>query len=181
MSRNYYYYFVASLPALDFGQKPPMTARDFLEKAKGLLSEQDFLELLEAENNCDDEKCPQNALLKSWYEFERRLRNELCWMRGRRFGKDASQYIRGYRESDPFSVDTVNQAMRAADPLEAERLLDLVRWKKMNELAAFHYFDLEILIIYLLQLKILERYQGIGSPQGQKIYLESIKAEIPVV
>ncbi len=176
-----YYYFVASLPTLQFGTKPLLSLEDFLRDAERLIIPEDFLQLQTALGQDEPGHQAQNSILKSWIEFEHNLRNELAWYRAGRLKKDPLPYLRGPRELDPFLVNLVTQAAEAPDPLSAEQLLDKARWLKLEDLAKLHYFDLEIIIVYALQLRILERYQMIESPKGQELYHVYKKVAIPAL
>jgi len=52
---------------------------------------------------------------------------------------------------------------------EAEKSLDEARWKFLDELSFGHYFDLDILIVYVLKLLLLERWGKINTADKTKI------------
>lgn len=178
---SHYYYFIASLPTLQFGVKPLLNLAQFVKEAEQFLSPQDFSELQKALNVYDISDKPQNPVVHRWVEFERQLRNELAWFRAIEANKDPSLYIRGERGADAFLVDVVATASKAENPLAAERVLDGARWQKLETMQQFHYFDMDYLIAYALQLRILERYQEIASPKGKELFAEYKKIEIPAL
>ena len=177
-----YYYFVASLPTLDFGLKPLWSLPEFLNQCRQYLSVRDFQMIQKAVFGESLEK-PQrplkNIVWNSWTRFNQALRNELAWFRALRADKDPALYLRGQRPDDPMFGDVVAQAKQAPDPLAAERVLDRFRWQHLDELIFGHYFDVEVLMIYAFKLQILERYQTIASERGQEIFAEYQTFEMP--
>jgi hypothetical protein len=45
--------------------------------------------------------------------------------------------------------------------LDAEKTLDEIRWKAIEDLSTGHYFDLDLLITYAYKLLILQRWENI--------------------
>lgn len=173
--KNSYYYLVASLPMLHFGMKPPFSYSDFLE-ACSLGLNQDDMDIL-ANLSTLRESGSRSALLKKQEGFNRRLRNELVRTRAAKKGKDPNKYLRGDSGVDPFIAPLAHWAVNQDSPREAELYLDRVRWEKIEELKAGHYFDTEYLAAYGIQLQILERWDRINSGNGMKV-LEGLVGKI---
>lgn len=172
--KNAYYYLIASLPMLHFGMKMPFSYEVFIEKCKSELS-QDDMDILERVSIKPSEDIDDRlALLKEWKRFDRNLRNELARNRANKKGKDHNRYIRGNEGPDPFIAPLAHWAVNQDSPMEAELYLDKIRWEKIEEIKTGHYFDIEYLASYGLQLKILERWSRINSGEGAKILNELI-------
>ena len=62
-------------------------------------------------------------------------------------------------------------------PIHAEHVLNNARWDYLENLKTGHYFDLEILVIYYLQLQILQRISHFKAEEGFKKY-QSIYSDI---
>ena len=58
-------------------------------------------------------------------------------------------------------------AAAAPDPLEREKLIDRIRWRKLEELEAGHEFDFDALCVYRLKLEILGRYRRRSAETGR--------------
>ena len=172
-----YYYLIASLPVLTFEEKPPLTTEEFLDRCRGQLSSADFSLM---EKICaDTAKIPSsNFVLTAWTHFNHNLRNEIAYYRAKRSGKDPLDHLRGERPFEPLWAQAVSKAAQLSDPLQAERLLDEQRWRFLDDLVAFQYFNLEWLSVYALKLKILERYQVLESPEGKALYDEYKRIEL---
>ena len=87
------------------------------------------------------------------------------------------KYLRGSAGFDPFIAPLVHWAMNQDSPMDGELYLDKIRWEKMEEIKTGHYFDIEYLAAYGLQLKILERWARINTTDGSKV-LENLTGKI---
>jgi len=176
-----YYYFAASLPMIVFGEPAPFSVENFLEDCERLLSPADLADI-QLIWNPDPGVIARNRLVRAWLSFDHDFRNEMAWFRANEFNKDADEYLRGIRSFDPQIVEALAQAAKAGNPLEAEKILDQLRWNRIEDLARGHFFDMDILAAYALKLKILARYEVIASDQGAKHFeeLKSAAAEVDI-
>jgi len=169
---NYHPYLISSLPFLQFGMKAPFEFKRFLQLAGDSIPKSE-LAILE---NCSGTiaepqkyKHDEERIVKIWRDFEFELRNELVKIRARRLHKDAASYLRTGADAEPSFAHTIGEIARQPNPLEVERLLDVLRWRKLDELCFGHYFDIEFLFIYAQKLLILERWDNIRSADKQKL------------
>jgi Protein of unknown function (DUF2764) len=165
--KDSYYYLIASLPMLHFGMKPPFSYPDFLEECAQELSQDEMSTLKE----------DKTFLVKKWKIFDKALRNELVRTRAVKRGKDPNKYLRDSDSLDPFIAPLAHWAANQDSPMEAELYLDKIRWEKIEEFKVGHYFDIEFLMAYGLQLQILERWDKINSEDGMEI-LERLVGKI---
>jgi hypothetical protein len=163
---NYHIYLISSLPALNFGAKPPFSFDHYLKACEGLISDEDMSLVRSAESFGFNYTAVENATLKKLAAFETMLRNELVKIRSSRKKIDPAKYLRedGFPES-VYAAHMAINAYRKPSLLEAEKALDLDRWAHLEELAVGHYFDIDILIIYARKLLILERWDKISTAQ----------------
>jgi len=178
MSREYYY-FVASLPLLEFDSKPLTILESFLSECQRILTEKDFFFVQEALNVDEIDRKSENSFVSAWHLFERRFSNELVYFRAGRLHKDPNDFIKGERAFDPHLAEIIQQALKMADLLTAEKMLDKARWLFLDELLVGHYFDVEAIVAYALKLKILERQQTFLSQKGQEQYQQYKQISLP--
>ncbi|QAT17707.1 hypothetical protein BU251_08235 [Candidatus Velamenicoccus archaeovorus] len=172
---GHYTYVVSALPMLHFGQKLPLSYAKFLEGCRGLISEEEISVLASLEGADWSAGAPADIpLLKAWKLFEVVLRNELVKLRSARKQTDAGRYLRHDGWWDSWVVQVALNAVRQPAPLEAEKILDEERWKKLDELSFGHYFDFEALLAYGLKLLILERWERVASADRTKILEETL-------
>jgi len=159
---GYYTYLVASLPSLVFGSKAPMSPEELLSACKGLVPEAD-LALLKQVNLLDscELRSFNNPALRSWADFDTALRNELVVLRAGRKKTDPSRFLRQDGSLDSYIRHAAMAAYRSTSILEAERMLDAARWYALDDASLGHYFDIDTLLVYLLKLKIMERWDNI--------------------
>jgi len=162
-----YYYLVASLPMLEFGMNAPFSYKDFVSLCKGQLLSSD-MEVIERASILPTEDIKDSSpTLQEWKRFDITLRNELVKSRAHKHGKDPIQYMRGDHQ-DPFISHFTQYIVTEDSPIEAESSVDRKRWEKLEELKIGHYFDIDFLISYALQLQILERWNRINSSGGME-------------
>ena len=167
-----YYYFIASLPVISFDGKMPMSVETFRDDCRRLLAEKDHALIETIWATEETPAATGNELLNTWNRFEHALRNELTWYRADRLNKDPLKYLRGPRVMDPLQAEEINRIFKMDNLWEAEKALNKMKWRFLEDLAAGHYFDLEFLLAYALQLKLLQRYQEYASPAGKDFVRE---------
>lgn len=161
---SYYTYLISSLPMLQFGNSPALTLNDFLSRCAELIPQNDVVlvkEALSTDAYALNVSAP--ATLLKWKEFDLALRNELVKARALRKKVDPARFLRRDTHFDMNITHIAQAALRQASILEAERHLDLERWKALDEISRGHYFDLDFLLVYGLKLAILERWVKIEA------------------
>jgi hypothetical protein len=168
-----YYYLVAQLPSLSYGQAAPMGSKAFIDLCKTALSAED-LRLLDfctldpwflSGEGTDAGQVPK--FFAEWYAWERTLRLNLARYRAVRLKRDAPADIIDY------SADAEAAAKAASvldSPLEAEIFLDEARWKAIEALQGLNYFDRNTVYAYLLKLLLLERRSAFRADEGFSEY-----------
>jgi hypothetical protein len=173
---DFYPYLIASLPMLHFGMKPPFTFERFLEVCRQFMPERDYRLLRDLPQPAHySEKGRRPAIIRRWVEFDGALRNELARIRATRRHTGSATHLRpgGYSES-PLAP-AVTAATMNASPLDAEKNLDEIRWKALEELATGHYFDLDALITYAYRLLILQRWEQIRTADGTALLAQALQ------
>jgi hypothetical protein len=102
-----------------------------------------------------------SATLAAWVEFEVGLRNALAVERARRLALEPAGFVVAPEIGLPpatFAV-VVRAWAAAADPLEAERALDLARWDWIERHDAWFEFSADEIVAYAARLAILVRWQ----------------------
>jgi hypothetical protein len=167
---THYTYLIASLPSLLFGMKPPFPFERFLQNCQPLISEGDFLLLSNLPMTIDEYgKSISHPTIKKWLAFDTALRNELVKIRVQSKKIDADKYLRGETPIDIAISQAAMASHRSTSIVEAEKILDEVRWKALDDLGFGHYFDMDFLILYAYKLKILERWEEIYTQDKERL------------
>ena len=148
--------------------KAPLSYSDFLLLCREHLAAAD-IEIIKRVSLPPEDRKDSSQTLKEWKKIDITLRNELAKSRAHKYGRDLLQYVRGEGYQDPFVSHFAQYITSYASPLEAELSLDRLRWEKIEELKKGHYFDIDYLITYALQLQILERWDNINSSGGMEV------------
>lgn len=172
---NLYPYLVSSLPVLQFGAKPPFAYEGFVAACLRLIPKQDAEIISSVAQIKPGEYVGAHAVLEKWREFDIALRNELVKVRSAHKRVDPSQYLRPTGYMDSSLAHTAAHIHRSsASILDAEKSVDLERWRFLEQLGFGHYFDLGFLIIYALKLLILERWDKVHGVDKAKTLEETL-------
>ncbi len=161
-----YYYLIAQLPELTFGEEPDISKNSFLEEAGKWLSFSDLKNLREAE--LDNLREPhENGMLKRYFDFEQSLRSELAEYRRSRGGEKKE-----HRSRLVLSADLLE-----GNPLEVEKKLFFLRWQMIEDIAAGHVFSREAVFAYFLRLQILCRMSEFNKEKGKEEFNKLIEVK----
>ena len=178
MGTRNYYYFVATLPSLNYGDKPPKSSVEFREECNSLL-ESDDAQLL---RYCYyDPKLAVQSLESTGSEFidllmarERTLILNLAYLR-------AAKLKRPSPGDPPHDVPRAEAVAKAAfemeDPLQAALYIDRSRWGALDTMvSAEDIFGVNNIFVHLMKLQLLERKQRFDQEAGKRLYKERYDA-----
>jgi len=174
-----YYYFTATLPFLDFDSIPPMSDEAFLSECDRLLTEDDFSAVQKFLSQ-QEELNISNGTVNAIAQYNRDFRNEMVWFRTQRMHKDSGDAAHKTRAGSLSIIETIQQASKMQNLLEAEKFLDKARWQHWDNFLMGYHGGLAFIIIYGLKLKILNRTNEINSPKGREIFEEIKHMEMPI-
>ncbi len=159
---------------LHFGTKPPFSFEKFLNLSQPFITASE-LALLKELGSIEYNEKQTPATVKQWQDFQTGLSNELVKIRASRKHVDPQRYLRQAGYVELRTIHAAASASRATSILEAERLLDQEKWRKLDELERGHYFDLDFLIVYVLKLLILNRWENIRTADSHKLLEEVLE------
>ncbi len=130
-----------------------------------------------------------NDFLKRWFLFELSLNNIISALNCRKHGYNPKKelvYVEGnviydsiinkYNTRDfdisrhfPF-MDKLINLHEHSYLLERERKVDLYKWQTLDELGLFYYFTIERILIYILKLRIVERWLQLDILFAKKVF-----------
>ena len=154
-----YYYLVAQLPSLFVSGEVPISGAAFLRESEKWLSSADFalLESVDIRDTGSDRR--DLPVLAGYKQFEDQLLREIAeWRQARRQKQEYKPTL--------FSASMVKEN----NPLEVEKRLIELRWQRIEELQGEHFFDIEYLLLYYLQLQLLQRLQSFDHKLGIEKY-----------
>jgi len=163
-----YYYFSATLPELKPGETPPLTIEEFDYEAQDLLTPEHYRQLT-ADTRDESERPPR--VIREMRRFEEYLRNRIAVRRAEKLNRplDLETPEEFYGE-----VDAALPAIAALDPAERERAIDLLRWRKLDELDENHGFDFDHICVYRAKLLLAEKYRARDAVRGRRRFDEAV-------
>ena len=159
-------YFAGTLPMLFFGEKPPMTLSQFNEDAARLIGEKvsGLLATVTFERENSDGLPPA---VQKYLDWENSLRNS--WLDVRKKQRpDAVEFKRNNPDFYSEIAPALAQAANMDDLLEAEKVIDRLRWNALENFSVGHYSDFEFLAFYYLKLQILSKYTVRTAENGNR-------------
>ena len=162
---NSYYYLIACLPYLSFHKPQAISILEFSLRCNSYLKKYDF-EVIESIISGNPNKAAQSLkVVSEWLKWDMELRVELAGLRAKAKGltnglAEPLDAARLGAKTSSYNLENHNLAMdifSAASPLDADELLELARWRRLELLEYGEYFNLEWLALYCLKLQIMER------------------------
>ena len=143
-------------------------------------------------------KC-RNKFVSSWFAFNLTVNNVLVALSARKFKMDIAPLIVGDTEvcealrtsnARDFGlateVDFLEQLVKISETeelVEREKKLDQLRWNWMETATVFHYFSVERLFVFLLQIEMIERWISLDKEKGNQLFrsiIDSLKNEVQI-
>ena len=171
MSNRNYYYFVASLPSINYGEKPPISSEEFREQCYALLNPEDA-ELIrycryDAPMAVETVQSTGSEFIALFLARERTLILNLAYLR-------AGKLKRPSPGDPPHDVPRAEAVAKAAfemeDPLEATIYIDRARWGALDAMVGLDIFGVNNIFAFLMKLQLMERRQRFNAEKGTANY-----------
>ena len=186
---NNYEYIIAGLPLLSQdGRENPDTGA-LLDEIREQLSTSDrsaldFLlssyepETLNAEFYLKAEKS-RNRFIREFFSLDLGVRNTKVEYLNRKLGRpEGTDILIPDPESDSVEFEKkeeVNAILEGGDILARERGLDDFYWKSADELTVLDVFDLDVILAFVVKLKLVERWLRLDEATGRELFRKLVK------
>lgn len=140
-----------------------------------------------------------NAFIASWFEFNLNLNNILAALAARKYKMEVSSVIVGatsiceqLRTSNArdFGLNETLQYFEALQRIadieelvEREKKVDMLKWKWLEDESFFHYFTIERIFVFLMQLEMIERWISLDKEKGNELFrkmIQDLKNEVQI-
>lgn len=140
-----------------------------------------------------------NAFIASWFEFNLNLNNILVALAARKYKLEVSSVIVGatsiceqLRTSNARdfglneTLEYFEALQRIADIeelVEREKKVDMLKWKWLEDESFFHYFTIERIFVFLMQLEMIERWISLDKEKGNELFrkmIQNLKNEVQI-
>jgi hypothetical protein len=170
-----YYYIVASLPGIELGSAPPISKQDFLLNCRGVLSEEEYLEV-EALLEDRYDQC-SSGIACDIYSAETQLRNAIARIRAQKKGIDPRGHMREHAGFNAWIEKLVVDAFARENPRERLLGLDHARWHIADELAGVEPFSFGKVLAFAIKLRIATRWFELDKERGAERIEQFIDAQ----
>lgn len=132
-----------------------------------------------------------NRFVSGWFEFSLNLNNILAALSARKYKLDVDNVVVGDTEvceqlrtsnARDFGLnemldyfDSIQRVAEVEELVEREKKVDLLKWKWLEDESFFHYFTIERLFVFLLQLEMIERWIALDKEKGNELFRELIQ------
>lgn len=177
---SYLYDFIAQYLALP---------ADELYKAENLLASAYYAYAMKS----------KNPFIASWFEFNLNINNILAAFAARKYkmnvaevivgDTDVCEMLRTSNARDFGLSETLNyfeplqRLVETDDLVEREKKVDQLKWKWLEDASFFHYFTVERLFVFLLQLEMIERWVLLDKEKGSELFrqmIQNLKDEVQI-
>jgi len=186
---NNYEYIIASLPLLSKDEKEMPDTDAILSEIREQLSAKDISTLDLLLSSFDPDKLDAEFYRKAAKDRNRFIREFFCLDLGIRNTK--VEYLNstlGRPEGtdvvvlDPDGEDPafeqkaeVEALLRTDDILGRERALDDFYWKTVDAITVLDYFDLDVVLAFVVKLKMVERWLRLDEATGRELFRKLVK------
>ena len=177
---SYLYDFIAQYLALP---------ADELYKAENLLASAYYAYAMKS----------KNPFIASWFEFNLNINNILAAFAARKYKMNVAEVIVGDTEvcemlrpsnARDFGLsetldyfEPLQRLVETDDLVEREKKVDQLKWKWLEDASFFHYFTVERLFVFLLQLEMIERWVLLDKEKGSELFrqmIQNLKDEVQI-
>lgn len=177
---SYLYDFIAQYLALP---------ADELYKAENLLASAYYAYAMKS----------KNLFIASWFEFNLNINNILAAFAARKYKMNVAEVIvgdtdvcemlrtsnaRDFGLSETLDYfEPLQRLVETDDLVEREKKVDQLKWKWLEDASFFHYFTIERLFVFLLQLEMIERWVLLDKEKGSELFrqmIQNLKDEVQI-
>ena len=177
---SYLYDFIAQYLALP---------ADELYKAENLLASAYYAYAMKS----------KNPFIASWFEFNLNINNILAAFAARKYKMNVAEVIVGDTEvcemlrtsnARDFGLsetldyfEPLQRLVETDDLVEREKKVDQLKWKWLEDASFFHYFTVGSLLVFLLQLEMIERWVLLDKEKGSELFrqmIQNLKDEVQI-
>lgn len=136
----------------------------------------------------------ENSFFRAYFSFDLNLRNALIALNARKFDLKSRPFVEADGDlvtlklkSSPFAdfglsgdleyMERLVEVFEQGDLVATEKHIDMLRWEKIDEINTFSYFDIEVILGFLLKLMMCERWIHLEPKKGHEAFERLIQAQ----
>ena len=173
---NNYEYIIAGLPLLQQDGRENPDTEAILSEIREQLGSKDILLLDLLLDSYDPLKlnadlyrkaaASHNRFIRNFFEMDLGVRNAKVEYLNRTLEKEATEF------EQKAEVDAI---LDGGDILARERGLDDFYWKAVDTLTVMDVFDLDVILAFVVKLKLVERWLRLDEATGRELFRKLVK------
>ena len=178
-----YHYIVASLPELTSGWKfQERSAEQIIGEIRELCGKDDLALLDILQESFVPENLTQefyqkalasgNSFIREYFTFDLKVRNAKVRYLNRELSRPADKDVISIPLQEENSEDDagIEAAFKGTDLLARERAVDDLYWEKADALSLMHWFDMNVIMAFVLKLHIIDRWNLLDEQTGREMF-----------
>ena len=178
-----YHYIVASLPELTSGWKfQERSAEQIIGEIRELCGKDDLALLDILQESFVPENLTQefykkalasgNSFIREYFTFDLKVRNAKVRYLNRELSRPADKDVISIPLQEENSEEDagIEAAFKGTDLLARERAVDDLYWEKADALSLMHWFDMNVIMAFVLKLHIIDRWNLLDEQTGREMF-----------
>ena len=178
-----YHYIVASLPELTSGWKfQERSAEQIIGEIRELCGKDDLALLDILQESFVPENLTQefyqkalasgNSFIREYFTFDLKVRNAKVRYLNREVSRPADKDVISIPLQEENSEEDagIEAAFKGTDLLARERAVDDLYWEKADALSLMHWFDMNVIMAFVLKLHIIDRWNLLDEQTGREMF-----------
>ena len=178
-----YHYIVASLPELTSGWKfQERSAEQIIGEIRELCGKDDLALLDILQESFVPENLTQefyqkalasgNSFIREYFTFDLKVRNAKVRYLNRELSRPADKDVISISLQEENSEEDagIEAAFKGTDLLARERAVDDLYWEKADALSLMHWFDMNVIMAFVLKLHIIDRWNLLDEQTGREMF-----------
>jgi len=176
-----YHYIVASLPDIAGGWKlGELTADDIISEISERCDLQDrkLIELIQKSFKAEcltedfymEAVKSDNGFIREYFTFDLNVRNAKVRYLNKALGRPEDKDTVNISTGEFEKEEEISQILLGKDIIAREKAIDDLYWNKLDELSLMHYFDMNVIMAFILKLRIIERWHILDEQTGREMF-----------
>ena len=178
-----YHYIVASLPELTSGWKfQERSAEQIIGEIRELCGKDDLALMDILQESFVPENLTQefyqkalasgNSFIREYFTFDLKVRNAKVRYLNRELSRPADKDVISIPLQEENSEEDagIEAAFKGTDLLARERAVDDLYWEKADALSLMHWFDMNVIMAFVLKLHIIDRWNLLDEQTGREMF-----------
>lgn len=183
---NNYEYIIASLPVIAPDTRDAsLDADSIIEEVMGQLSERDLktagILMSSYEDGALTKEFYENAFrsgcgfIRKYFKADLDERNAKVEYLNRALGRPEGTDAIIIGEPDEDDLNVLEGILSSEDILKRERSLDEYMWDKVDAFTELHVFDLDLILGFIVKLKIIDRWMKLDEETGRELFRKFVE------